>query len=388
MKKLIIILAAVLALGVLGAGVASAQSNMAAGSEVTLAKDQTIDASYYAAGETLIINGTVKGDLYCAGTSVEVNGTVEGDVLCAAQDLRVEGTVEGDVRVAGQTVTVAGDVERSVTVMGQTIELGGKVGRDATLTGQTMRVTGEVGRDTVIAGERLVVSGSVGRNVQMTGESTSLRDGANIGGSVAYTSNNDAEVESGAVVSGEIVRQDPPQSESVEVGPMAWVAAALFAFIFLLPIGVVYIAFAPRAAGSAVEYVRRKTLITAGLGFLSLFLVPFVAIALIVTVIGLPLGVMLFMLWAMALPVAFVIGAYTVGAWITAVDVDHSSMRKFLAMLVGLLLFILLSFLPYVGWVITLLAMIGGFGVITMGVVRAIRAQYTKQSPKKKAKAE
>lgn len=388
MKKVLIALAAVLAVGVLGAGVAGAQSNMVANSEVTLPEDQTIDASYYAAGETLIINGTVQGDLYCAGNNVEINGTIEGDVLCAGQNLRIEGTVEGNVRAAGQNITVAGEVARSVTLLGQTLEVDGKVGQDVTLTGQTMRLAGEVGRDAVTVGERLIVSGSVGRNIQMTGEDTSLRKDANVGGNVTYTSYNEASIERRAIVGGEIVQLEPPQGEAVEVSPMAWVAAALLAFAFLLPVGIVYIAFAPRAAGSAVEYMRRKTLITLGLGFLSLFLLPFVAIALMVTVIGLPLGVMLFMVWAMALPVAFVIGAYTVGAWITAVDVDHSAMRKFLAMLVGLPLFILLSFLPYVGWAITLIAMIGGFGVITMGVGRAIRAQYTKQPPKKKAKAE
>lgn len=387
-KKIFTMLAAVLAVGVLGVSAVSAQDNMATGSDITLAKDQTVDASYYAAGETVVINGTVQGDLYCAGGSVEVNGTVQGDVLCAAQDVRVEGTVEGDVRAAGQSVTITGEVGRSVTLMGQSLELSGKVGQDATLTGQMVRLSGELGRDAVVASERLTVIGSVGRDMHITGEHTSLREGANVGGNVAYTSYSDADIESGATVAGEVVRHDPPQGEAVEVSPLAWIAAAVLALVFLLPIGVAYIAFAPRAAGSATEYMRRKTLATLGLGLLGLFLTPFVAMALMVTVIGLPLGVILLLLWVMAMPVAFTIGAYTVGAWITAVDVDCSTMRKFLAMLVGLPLFITFSFLPYVGWIIALFAIIGGFGVIVMGVSRAIRAQYAKTTVKQKTKAE
>lgn len=388
MKKIFAALIAVIAVGAIAGTAVQAQDNMATGDSVTLAKDQVIDASYYAAGETLVINGTVQGDLYCAGNSVEINGTIEGDVLCAAQDLRIEGTVEGDVRAAGQNVTVAGEVGQSVTLMGQALEVSGKVGRDATLTGQIMRLTGEFERDVVAAGERLIVSGSIGRNVQMAGESTAFREGANVGGNVTYVSHNDADVDNGATISGNVVREDPPRTEAVEVGPMAWIAGALLAFAFLLPIGVAFVALAPRAAGSAVEYMRHRTLVTLGLGFLGFFLTPVLAVALMVTVIGLPLGVMLFMAWAMALPVAFVIGAYTVGAWMTAVDADHSGMRKFLAVLVGLILFITFSFLPYVGWAITLLIMIGGFGVITMGLGRSIRAQYTKQPAKKKAKTE
>lgn len=384
MKKLIVALAAVLAVGVLGAGVAGAQSNMAAGSEVTLAKDQTIDASYYAAGETLIINGTVKGDLYCAGTSVEVNGTVEGDVLCAGMEVRIDGNVQGNIRAAGQNVFIEGDVQKSITVMGQMISVDGKIGQDATITGQTARINGEIGRDLVVGAERLTLLGSVARNVEAGVETVTLRDEARIGGNLSYTSYNEVDKADSATVAGITERHTPTHETAAEPAPYAWVFAGIFTFIFLLPIALVWLALMPRIARRSAEVMKRRWLLGIALGLLALVFMPIVAIALMVTVIGLPLGFITLFLWLLALPVAFIMAAYSFGTWLIDKAGWTFQGHEFVALLLGLMILVFFASLPYVGWIIALVSIACGLGGIALLKGEFVINQYRSEKRMKK----
>ena len=46
------------------------------GKTVILSKDQIIDHDYFAAGDTVTIDGTVNGDAYVAGGQVNINGVI------------------------------------------------------------------------------------------------------------------------------------------------------------------------------------------------------------------------------------------------------------------------------------------------------------------------
>ena len=49
----------------------------------TIAADETIDGSFYFAGQTLVVNGTITGDLIAAASEIVINGHVEGSVMAA-----------------------------------------------------------------------------------------------------------------------------------------------------------------------------------------------------------------------------------------------------------------------------------------------------------------
>ena len=121
------ILAAAAIVGLLGFGAlaprAQAISTFATdesdGGSVSLAKGQTKDGAYYAAAQTVTVDGTVNGDVYCAGQHIYINGTVNGDVLCAGQMVTIRGTVSGDVRTAGQMIEIAGTVSGMVRIFAE-----------------------------------------------------------------------------------------------------------------------------------------------------------------------------------------------------------------------------------------------------------------------------
>src|SRR5476649_1675770 len=101
MRKFLAAVGLALALVIPGAAIASSS---AAKDNVTLAKGDNRTGTFYAAGQTVTVDGNVDGDVVCAGQSVIINGSVNGDVLCAGQEVTINGSVSGSVRVVGQLV--------------------------------------------------------------------------------------------------------------------------------------------------------------------------------------------------------------------------------------------------------------------------------------------
>jgi cytoskeletal protein CcmA (bactofilin family) len=134
------------------------------GQTTTVAKGDTKSGTFYAAGQTVTVDGDINGDLICAGQTVHVNGAVHGDVLCAGQTITVNGPVDGNVRLAGQTLDVNGTVGRNVTVVGQTFALGGgaNVAGDLGVATQSATLSGPVAKTVYGATGNLTIDNKVG----------------------------------------------------------------------------------------------------------------------------------------------------------------------------------------------------------------------------------
>lgn len=52
--------------------------------EVVVPASEAIADDFYAAGETVTINGTVGGDAILAGEQLIINGAIEGDLIAAS----------------------------------------------------------------------------------------------------------------------------------------------------------------------------------------------------------------------------------------------------------------------------------------------------------------
>lgn len=351
--------------------------NAQTGDTLTVAKSETIDSSIYRTGKNITIAGTVKGDVFCAGQSIEITGTVEGDVLCAGQTVRVSGVVEGDIRIAGQNVTITGDVRGNATAMGQavTFEDTAKIGKDLTLAGQTSRLAGTVGRDAVVTGETTAVAGKIGRHLDVYGNDIALKAESRVQGAFTYTSEHTAVVDQGAVVSGETLKKQPAKNEkqneswtSRMTGPFNWLVA-------MFVIGGTFLLIAPRTLKETSLSMRKDGFAAAGIGLAGLILTPIAIVLLMISLIGIPLGVGLLFLWITAIICSFAFSAYSLGAWLLAKLPWLEKGRDLAALILGTLLLVLLLNIPFVWFWVGLIALVWGLGGLYMAVWRAVRNQ-------------
>jgi cytoskeletal protein CcmA (bactofilin family) len=348
------------------------------GDSVGVAKGQAVNSSLYEAGKTITIAGEVQGDVYCAGQNIDISGVVNGDVLCAGQDVHVSGTVHGNVRLAGQTVTITGKVDGSASIIGQTatIEHSAIIGRDATIAGQTVRIDGTVSRDLMSPSSSVVISGVVGRDAQLYGDAPTLMNGANVGGTLVYTSNDAANVQKGAVIAGTVQHLYPPQQKHESTSAWHRTFSPVFRFIATIITGGILLLIMPRWFKESARAMRAKPLGSLGIGVLSLIVTPVVAIILLVTIIGIPFGFLLFLVWFIALLAGMVFVSYAVGDWIVATQEWFGEWHDAAALVVGSVVLLLLMWLPVLGWLVSIVVLLIGLGGITRSILHSIRLQH------------
>lgn len=316
-----------------------------------------------------------------------IAGTIEGDLYFLSQSLTITGRVDGDVIGASERLEIPGRVDLSVRALVQTLEVGGSVGRGLASAGQRITVLegGSVGGSLFAAAERLTVSGAVGRDLRAAAVNTALN--APVGGQVRvrgaeFTAGPEARITGSARFTGPNAPDRHARASQVdwnrpaEEGPDPWGTAGRVAarwamgFVF----GLALVLLMPGALGG-ITAVGGRPLVPVLFGMLLFVGLPFTAVLLFVTIVGLPLAGLTLALWLFLLYAARVAAAMVVGQAI--LGLGASTGERVLRLALGMLVLAVVFELPVAGGIAALLTMFFGLGSFGVWVWRNRRGAGT-----------
>lgn len=347
-------------------------------------------------GEDVVITAAevIDDDLYVFGRSVTIRGAVTGDVIAGGQTVTISGPVEGDVLAGGQTVTITGPVLGSVRAAGQTVEMQATVGQDALVAGATVTTSpqAEVGRDLLIGASAATVGGGVGRSVRAASETLTLAapvggdvqaqvgalrltTGADVQGSLTYTSAQEAVLEPGAIVQGVTTRLEQPAAEP-QPGPAAQLGEAVVGWLRTLvgmgAVGLLLVLLFPTYSARATTVLAARPWPSLGLGFATLAGGP--VAALLLFVVGLLIGGWWIGLALLGLLLALIPVGYTVvGLYLGQVvmqRIGRPQMAAAWTTLAGLALLGLVGVVPVIGGVALFAALLFGLGAALLTLAK------------------
>jgi len=357
---------------------------MRGGETVILESDEVIEGDYLAAGERVEVLGTVRGDVYAAGGKVVVEGTVEGDVLAAGGDITINGQVGQDVRAAGGNIDIGGEVGGSVSAAGGNIDIDkeAKVGKSLAAAGGNVVVGGEVANDVRLAAGNTEMGGVVGGRLILAGESIVLNSGARVEGDVEYWAREDIRVAREASVAGQIRRNEVPSELSGEwkrpetgaavreAGKTVWRGIRVVGMLgFLVVAGLIAMA-APEYTRKMAGVVATSPWKAAGVGLGVLVGVPIAAGLVMLTVIGIPLGILGLVMYGVLIYVAKLPVLVWGGQWILEKIKMTSSPIK--ALLAGLVIYEVVGSVEIVGGLMRLVVLAVGLGALVLAKVQIL----------------
>lgn len=339
----------------------AAETVLRVGESVRVAADQRVEEDFYAAGGTVAVSGEIVGDMYAVGGSVTANGAIAEDLTAVGGSIQVHAPVSDDVRILGGDVTIAEAVTGDLFVIAGSLTVlsSASVEGDIFFYGGEATIAGPVGGSIMGAAERFRIDAAVEGNVDVnSSRALVLGDRASVSGDVQYQSFGEITRAQNAVVEGEIIR-----SESTERSDPGYGKALAFFIMNLFATLCVYLLFRREltelVAGTIRNYGRSGVL---GLG--TFFVAPVVVVLLMVTVLGLLLGLIgLFALLATYL-IAFALTAVLAGGMISffvtkRIQVDLLwILAGVLAVHIALLIPFLGPLLVFVGFVLMLGGMV------------------------------
>jgi cytoskeletal protein CcmA (bactofilin family) len=304
-------------------------------------------------------------DVVVAGRRIEMAETISGDILAAGWRVSLTGLAEDDVRIAGSEVEVNAPVRGDLTAAGGEVIIGPKtrVSGRSWLTGGRIRIEGRLDRDLHVAGADVQLAGEIHQPVEVIAEKLEVLPSARLHGGLTYKGPVDARIADGAAINGPVTFERIPAREAREARAFPAISSLLFA-IHLFLAGLLVIAFLPRAEASIVQTLRRQPGKSLLAGFVLLVTVPSASILLIVSVLGLPIGLTMAALYAVGLFAGVLTTAFFVGEaeaqfmkWPAATRGQHV-----LLLLAGVLTLALLRLL--LGGVVVFVSVIFGFGAL------------------------
>jgi len=345
---------------------------------VILSANEVHEGWYFAAGDEVLIEGTVNGDAYVAGGVVEVNGTINGDLLVGGGQVIVAGTVTDHIRAVGGTIRLSGKVGKDVSAAGGTVTFLKTSAVDGNiLVGcGSLAVTGTIGKEARIASNDADLSGSIKGNVDFAGDYLTVRQGADIGGGVMarVREKEHVQIADGSVHGKVDVSLQEMQQAARIIGYSPWrFWVKIIWAVGLLLMGLLLVFLFPKlikGIGSMITQRPGESLLW---GFLGLIVIPILSVLLLVTVIGMPIGLLLLTLFLWILYLSQLSLGVVLGNRLFALE-EEKGWSLFWKVAVGVIIIQALTFIPYLRFFVNLASVIFGLGAILLMMKAGMQA--------------
>lgn len=340
--------------------------------------DLDVDAGpHFYFGEDVTVDEDLVGDVYVAGGNVEVNGMIDGDLLVAGGNVMINGEVTQDVRAAGGSVYINGLIGQNLSVAGGSILFDSQamVGNSIVAGGGQISLDGEVLGRVMLGGGAARIAGNYGSDVNAQAETIEVAPGVVIAGSLMADAYTDVQVAEDVEVMGERVVTVTPEEEKkrVDSGKMesvggVLVKASLGEFIVKLLMGVVsgsiLLYFIPKFAGRLSKQAIESTMANIGWGLVYIIIAPIVILLALVSIVGIPLAGLMTLFYILTFATAKWVSAYAVGQKLAENLKIKALENKYLTFAVGLLVLNAVGYVPIIGWLVKMIAVLVGMGAI------------------------
>jgi hypothetical protein len=224
------------------------------------------------------------------------------------------------------------------------------------------QVDGTVRGPLVVLNGDADVSGTVEEDVIVLNGDVVIRSGAEVGGDLVTQST--PTVEDGATIRGDrssAIRFDFDFASGFASRLAWWVVFSVSVLIF----GLLLLAFAPRLFPAVRDAAVTGVGSSIGWGFGLFFLLPIGSVLLLITVVGIPLGVFTLLALAFLYTLGYVVATIGLGSRLM-----RSTQSRYVAFLGGWVVLRLLALIPFVGGWLWFLGSVWGLGLLAVAIRR------------------
>lgn len=365
---------ALIMLAALAGPVVASDNQLVRTNTYALAAEQSVSGQLLLLADQADLAGTVGDDVFTL-TRAQANFTGEnqGDTWVLSGQASLGGIMKDHVRAAGQSLMVRGQLERSFFGLGTTIMLatGSVVRGDVMAAGENITLEGAVGGNVNVMAQSVTLSGTVDGSVRVVAQDIVVMPGTLIAGDLSYVSPKELFLDSRVQLGGKLKRiaqtgageaASTLSAETLLLTAIQWLGALL--------VGIPFAGLFPRVVGRATRLVRFNPLRCMLAGFAALFLMPLLAVAGLLTVVGLPLGLLAGGLAAALLYLGKLVVGLTLGGILLRRRGTHTIGVVAGAMAIGLVLLYASFALPVIGGSLALLVAVSGSGALWWSVLR------------------
>ena len=341
-------------------------TQLRSGAKIVIGKDEIVDDNIAIGCRNLVVKGKIRGDLMAGAQSIKIEGKIEGDFWGIAQDLEIEGQVKGDVRVAGGEISVEGVVENDAIIFCSELMLAenSSINGDLKFGCETIDMLGEIKKGVEGTGEKVKIGGDIKGDIELTCEELIILPPAVIDGDINYKSKKEILMKEHAEVLGKIVHTFPEEKWEFKFPTIPKIFFRILFLISAVIVGVISVALSSKHCLAIANSIKDRWWQCLLTGFIVLVCVPVAVVLISITIVGLPLGIIVSLLYLILLYLSGIFFGLFIGEGMF--KIFKLKVSPYLSIVLGLVVLFFLTMIPYVGWLIRFLVLLFGLGAVVL----------------------
>jgi cytoskeletal protein CcmA (bactofilin family) len=343
------------------------------------AAQRRVGSDTFVFGGSVRIDQPVPGDLIAAGGNVDVDAPVAGDAMLAGGNLRITAKVEQSVYAGGGRLILDAPIGRNLRVGGGQVDVGpmAAVAGNVTVGGGQVSLRGPIKGMVTAGGGRVLIDAAVDGDVVSNAGRLTLGPNARLAGKLSYRSGDELVRDPAAQVAGAIERLPMPGrgASSAERRERGWAEHARRAgpswlwTVGLMAIAALLVGALPVTSQRVADALRTRFGWSLLWGFIALVCIPVAALILMISIVGIPLALLVVLLYLALLLVGYVGSGVALGQWALGrfkADAAARTGWRIAAAMAAVLALALLGSVPFVGGFVALVAVLAGIGGIAL----------------------
>lgn len=311
---------------------------------------ETLDSELWLTASQIILDGNAKDDLFLlAMTSslrgddnqdglVALAGKYDNDVWAMGNTVELTGSIQDHARFLARTITINGSIAHSSIFVGNTIHLArsADIAADAWMAGENLIIEGNVKGNLNLMGKDVTLAGTFGRDVFVTAQDLIALPGTKIMGNLTYRCPQELVFDRRVVIQGRVIRKMIPEPSSS--GALESFFYQSWLFLGALMAAMIFIAILPAFTNRAIRGIRSslgKCMVT---GLMAMCLVPLAVFFALLSIVGIPLGLLLMTMAAILVYLSKIVVAIALGTRLLRRPEPHGYTQYLLPLVIGLLL--------------------------------------------------
>lgn len=300
-----------------------------------------LNHSYFTLGQNVTSQGKIDGTHFVLGDNVSVNNETEYSFILG-NTVNINNNVEKDIFILGNNITISKD---SV------------IGRDLFIIGNNITIDNSVNGNIFVLGQNITINASINGNVTVDASNLNLTEKTSITGTLKYNESVQLDNKSSLISKIETYQQEMSKTTFTD-NLLSMLYSAIGMIILACAINIIL----PKLFKSLKKEKISKDLFNiCWNGLIIIFVVPFLSLLIMITGFGLSLGVITLLIYGLAIYLSNIVSSVFIGQKICS---KLSRQNSYLEIAVGILVTKIVSIIPVVGVIYTLLITLLGTGLI------------------------
>lgn len=337
---------------------------------VYITEKDTLNTDLFTGAETVTISGTLNGDIFAGCKYLDIKGEVKDDVIAGCQDLRVSSKVGDQVISFAQSVVIDSEVGGDVLAYAEEVRITNNAHILGNLHVGTSNLLFEGGRiDGKIFGGagRAFLNGEVKKNVELA--LGSVEFGKN------YNAQNGTKLKLHNPIDDDA--ENVPDNLEISYQESKYFFQSWFFYwslVSMIIVGILLVTLFKNFSADVVAFAKQNLWKNLGFGTVFFIITPVFIVILAILIVTIPVSLISLAIYLIILYLSSVITGIVLGDFVMKKIVKNAnSMHLVWSLVLGIFLIALITNIPAIGWLFSLLFICFGMGTLLMFVYQLAR---------------